>query len=170
MRQRFYTLTASVSADGVRQTRMVYLSFQLEGIPLDTAPLLQLCQSIGVHDGLYFRPHTKKSLTRGRTAKPLIKHVKPLGYIISPETLEGAPPCEWVTGIVIANPFHESAGDDSHAPTPDGLEGVARQRVPVCDLAQHHRQDAGEHTYYLRNVEHARTSDALVCRPVANWD
>lgn len=42
----FYTLTATLSAHQIRRAWDVNLSFQLRGIPLDTAPLLQLCRAV----------------------------------------------------------------------------------------------------------------------------
>jgi hypothetical protein len=39
----------------------------------------------------------------------------------------------------------------------------------ICDLAEHHPLDGRSCEYHVRAFEIARTSHALVCRPVANW-
>jgi hypothetical protein len=40
----------------------------------------------------------------------------------------------------------------------------------ICDLAEHHPLDGRRCSYHVRSFEIAQTSNALVCRPVANWE
>jgi hypothetical protein len=166
----FYTLTANLAAHRSRQAMAVTLSFQLEGVPLDTGPLLQLCRSIDVHEGLYFRPRTEQSVERIRGPRALVTDVRPLAYLIGPERLLGDVATEWVTGIVIANPLYATSASESGIDLPAGLELLQDSEHLVCDLAERHMLDDLErYTYDLRGFESARTSEALVCRPVANW-
>ena len=60
----YYTITANISASPERQVSYLEISFQLEGVPLDCKPLLHLCQTLGQHERLRFRPLNEKSLTR----------------------------------------------------------------------------------------------------------
>ncbi|MFJ7212212.1 restriction endonuclease [Amycolatopsis sp. NPDC098790] len=166
----FYTLTANLAADRSRRATMITLSFQLEGIPLDSAPLVHLCRSIGVHEGLYWRPRGDRSVTRSRESRPLVADVRPLAYLVGPAGLVADDPTEWVSGIVIANPFIAEPADAGRAELPDGLALLEESEHLVCALAEHHRLgDLSRYSYYLRSLEYARTSEALVCRPVANW-
>ncbi|WIX76958.1 restriction endonuclease [Amycolatopsis carbonis] len=166
----FYTLTANLASHRSRQTTAVTLSFQLEGVPLDTAPLLQLCRSIGAHEGLYFRPRMERSVIRSRAPRTLVTDVQPLAYLIEPERLLGDVATEWVTGIIIANPFYATPANKPAIELPVGLELIQDSEHLVCDLAEHHMLKAlDRYAYDLRGFESARTSEALVCRPIANW-
>lgn len=147
---------------------MAVLSFQLEGLPLDTGPLLQLCRSVGVHDGAYFRPRTEESVSR-RPGGPLAASVQPIYHLTTNEHDPGFPFAEWVTGIVIANPFRGSSEGEVLDCLPEGLGLLRGSELLVCDLAQHHPLDGRRYAYHLRGFEHARTSDAMVCRPIADW-
>ena len=167
----FYTLTANLASHRIRQTTAVTLSFQLEGVPLDTAPLLQLCRSIGAHEGLYFRPRMERSVVRSRAPRTLVTDVQPLAYLIGPERMLGDVTTEWITGIVIANPFYAASANKPEIEQPGGLEPIQNSEHLICDLAEHHILDnLKRHKYYLRGFEYANTSEAFVCRPIANWD
>ncbi len=165
----FYTITANLAARQFRRTTMVSLSFQLQGTPLDTAPLLQLCRSVGVHDALYFRPRTEKSVSRHRPDDQHSRAVQPLGYVTTPERDPAFPFTEWATGIIIANPYRRSAGGGGIGPAPEDLRMLQDSEYLICDLAEHHPLDGRTCEYHVRAFEIARTSDALVCRPVTNW-
>jgi hypothetical protein len=41
--------------------------------------------------------------------------------------------------------------------------------VLVCDLRHHHPRDGRPYSYSLCGIERAWTSDALVCRPIVDW-
>lgn len=172
----FYTLTANMSAHTVRRTIMVSLSFQLQGIPLDGGHLLQLCRSVGVHDGLYFRPRAKRSVRRSKPGPPLAECVEPLTYLIEPEHLVPSLNTEWVTGIVIENPFRKTPTRTPLEGLPSGLEMLWDSGQLVCDMVHHHQledsiqESKRQYVYHLRGFEFARTSEALVCRPIVDWD
>ncbi|MBB1152512.1 restriction endonuclease [Amycolatopsis dendrobii] len=167
----FYTLTANLASHRIRQATAVTLSFQLEGLPLDTAPLLQLCRSIGAHESLYFRPRTERSVARSRAPHITVKDVQALAYLIGPERLLSDAPTEWVTGIVITNPFYATPASKRTAELPVGLELIQDSQHLICDLAEHHKlDDLSRYTYEFQGFESARTSGALVCRPIANWN
>ncbi|MEV6621273.1 restriction endonuclease [Amycolatopsis sp. NPDC051106] len=166
----FYTLTANLAAHRTRRAVAITLSFELEGIPLDSAPLVHLCRSIGVHEGVYWRPRGGQSVTRSREPRPLVSDVRPLAYIVGPDSFQDNDTTEWISGIVIANPFTADLAGTDRAELPDGLALLEASEHLICALAEHHLlDDLSRYTYYLRNIEYARTSDALVCRPVANW-
>jgi len=165
----FYTLTANLAAHRFRRTTMVSLSFQLEGTPLDPAPLLQLCRSVGVHDALYFRARTEKSVSRFQPDDQRSLTVRPLGYVTTPERDPAFPFTQWATGIIIANPYRRSADSGGVGLVPECLQMLQDSEYLICDLAEHHPLDGRNCEYHVRAFEIARTSDALVCRPVANW-
>lgn len=96
--------------------------------------------------------------------------VQPLAYLVEPERLLDGVATEWVTGIVTANPFHTVAVVEPQSSLPVGLELIQDSEHLICDLAEHHMLDDLDHyTYALLRFESARTSEALVCRPIANW-
>lgn len=166
----FYTLTAKLAAHKIRQTTMASLSFQLEGTPLDAGPLLQLCRSVGVHDSLYFRPRTKKSVSRHLPSGLLVESVQPIYYLTTTERDPDFPFAEWVTGIVIINPFRRSPENESSERLPEELRLLRDSEQLVCDLAHHHPRNGRRYVYHLRGFEHAWTSDVMVCRPIADWE
>lgn len=167
----FYTLTANLASHRSRRTTAVTLSFQLEGVPLDTAPLLQLCRSIDAHEGLYFRPRTERSVRRTREHPALVADLQPIAYLIGPERLLGDAVTEWITGIVIVNPFSATSANTPGTELPAGLGLIQDSEYLICDLAEHHMlDDLKPYGYYLQGFEYAKTSEALVCRPIANWD
>lgn len=166
----FYTLTAKLAAHKIRQTTTVDLSFQLHGSPVDPAPLLQLCRSVGVHDGLYYRPRAEKSVSRHRPDDGFPRPVQPIGYLIAPERDHDFPFTDWVTGIIIANPYRQSTDHGARRPVLEGLRMLEHSEYLICDLAEHHPLDGRRCSYHVRSFETARTSNALVCRPVANWE
>jgi transposase-like protein len=85
-------------------------------------------------------------------------------------TLKQQPAPGAVTGIVIANPFYATSASESGIELPAGLELIQDSEHLICDLAEHHMLDDLErYTYDLRGFESARTSEALVCRPIASW-
>ncbi|MFC5268955.1 restriction endonuclease [Kribbella qitaiheensis] len=165
----FYTLTAGIAANPSRWTLAPVLSFQLQGIPLDTGPLLQLCRSVGIHEGLYFRPRAEPSVRRYRDGKPLANDVTPIHLVTSPKSNPELTFDHWVTGIVIANPFHIANGHDGPSFPPEIPSQVCGSEHLICALAHHHPLDGRELSYDLVRIEDTSTSDALVIRPVADW-
>jgi hypothetical protein len=47
--------------------------------------------------------------------------VQPFGYLIVPERDHDFPFTEWVTGIIIANPYRQPADRGARRPVPEGL-------------------------------------------------
>jgi Holliday junction resolvase len=165
----FYTLTASVAAHRSRRTLAPILSFQFQGIPLDTGPLLQLCRSVGIHEGLYFRPRSEPSLRRYRDGKALATDVTPIHLITSQEATPDRSGERWVTGVVIANPFHMANGHEGPSLPPEIPSQVRESEHLICALAHHHPRDGRKLSYDLVRLEGTSTSDALVICPVVDW-
>lgn len=164
-----YTLSASLLADRLRIARQARLSFQLAGMPLDAAPLLQLVRSLGVHDQLYFRPR-ESNVTQRRTRLQLSLGGSDdvVARVVSDAKLAGAEPM--VSGVVVANPFW--ADDESARPclsAPAGLELLSRSQYLICGLRQWHGLARRPRKYQLDWFDAAWTSDVFVCSPVADW-
>ncbi|WP_166659130.1 restriction endonuclease [Labedaea rhizosphaerae] len=166
----FYSLTATLAAHGSRSSLFARVSFQLQGIPLDNGPLLELCKSIGVHESLYFRPRANESVKRHHFADAQVANVQPIHHFVTTSREPEDPVQEWVTGIVIINPFHEKHGDSPTKHLPDGATSLRHREQLVCDL-RHHHPYLGRHEYSYRftGFELAHTSDATVCRPIVDW-
>lgn len=170
----FYTLTAKLAAQKGRQTEFVRLSFQLQGIPLDTGPLLELCRSVGAHDGLYFRPRAEESVTRRILREEYRVETRPISYLVtdsySSDQPIWPPTADRVTGVVIPNPFLGST--DNYLATTDHrayLEWIHDSEQLICALRLHHPLDGQRRDYRLKLFEYARTSDVMVCRPIVDW-
>jgi hypothetical protein len=154
------------------------VSFQLVGIPVDAQPIRHLFEQFDAQG--YFRPLTTRSVTRTRTHNDLV--LEPIAYIVSSAPLPFDPPEpgppddeparpsrapeQWVTGIVAKNPFRRGDG----IPAPEDWPGQAEaSELIICDLRSHHPLDKLLSSYRLDRWEQARTSDAQVFRPVADW-
>jgi len=166
----FYTLTSKISADLTRWATHTVISFQLQGIPLDTAPLLQLCRALGVHDNLYFRPLAEKST---RTVFPpdwMTDIGDPVAHIITPGTHIDPHP-EWVTGIVVPNPLRQQHWKDDPSRRDADVRTLEEPEFLICHLGEFHpRGDGKDYVYRLDRIERTRTSEGSVYRPVARWD
>lgn len=166
----FYTLSGRLSAHRIRQARQILLSVQLEGIPLDSAAWQQLCRSTGIQQPSYFRPRSQPSVERGLRFAVRIP-VEPLGYLVETESSEGDRREEWVTGIVVANPYlHSYATAVQESLLPPELEDISDSEWLICDLAEWHLLDGRIRRYLLTGFEYARSSEALVARPISNWE
>lgn len=166
----FYTLTSSISADRTRWAKHTVISFQLQGIPLDTAPLLQLCRSIGVHDNLFFRPLAEKS---ARTVFPpeWMTHISdPVAHIVTPAAHIDAHP-EWITGIVVPNPLRQHRWKNDHRRLQADLRDLEEPELLICHLAEFHpSHDGKEYVYRLERIQRTTTSEGSVYQPVARWE
>jgi hypothetical protein len=166
----FYTIAATIMAHHQRELRNFNISFQLQGIPLDTRPLLELCHTLGVHEHLYLRPRDTQSIKRIHLHDKNIPIGLPRALVVNAEPApETMGPDDWVVGLVIENPFIAGhpylAEDDARE-----LHVLDESELLVCTLAEHHRLDQEEkYGYYLVRLDYARTSDGLVCQAVANW-
>lgn len=165
----FYSLAAQLSADSRRFAWRVELSFQLRGVPLDTGPYRELGAHFGLSDPVYFRPRSEASRIWGR---PNGKYpvVKPVAFIVLLESLlpGNSDDHEWVSGIVVENPFLEARGQAKRHPewVPDM---VTDSEYLVCALRSWHTLDNPKAVYELWDFESAWTSDALVVRAMADW-
>lgn len=174
----FYTLAADVSSHPSRVVQHCNVSFQLTSIPLDTQPLRHVFEQFDAVGTGYFRPMTAKAVTRDWLQEPLPLEV--VGYLVShdpfpfdepdPADDEGAdlpkPPDEWVIGILAKNPFR----DTDAATAPNGWPGQLQSSgIIVCSLRSHHPLHDLPNGYHLYAWEQARTTDARVLRPEADW-
>jgi hypothetical protein len=165
----FYTLTADLAAHRTRRASAISLSFQLEGVPLDHGHLLQLARSLGVHAGLYFRSRGDKSVSRKFFGYRNLRALTPVGYVARVDSYGPSSGEEWVTGVVVLNPFHKDAPNLPEAPPAD-IELIRDSEYLLCDLVHHHPLEGWRCEYKLRGFEHAWTSDAMVCRPLVDWE
>ena len=163
----FYSITANLTADLRRHALDVQLSFQLEGLPLDSAPLLHLCRGLGAHDNLRVRPRAAKSRNLLHLRDNAID-LTVRGFIVANDPYAVETDGQWTTGIITDNPYRASSGR-RHTQLPDGLELLAGSEVLLCDLRQHHLLREPRTGYYLDAIEWAWTSDAVACRPIADW-
>ncbi|MFI6132740.1 restriction endonuclease [Micromonospora sp. NPDC051141] len=164
-----YTLTSTISAHEYRRATQTHLSFQLQGVPLDTGPLLQLCRSIGVHGGIYFRSLTDRSRRLINLPNWMTAPVEPVALVVTPGADISAG-MNFVTGIVIPNPLRQPQWRQSEEWEAAGLRQLEPAEYLVCDLGEHHRHDQGSYSYRLRRIEVAKTSSGTVFVPCARWD
>ncbi|WP_432973507.1 restriction endonuclease [Dactylosporangium sp. CA-233914] len=164
----FYTIAATISASTSRQMWNLNISFQLQGHPLDTRPLLELCHTLGVHENLYLRPRDAESVQRIHLRHRAIGIGGIRALVTAPEPDTGMGFSRWVTGVVIDNPFiagHDHLEDDEAL----DLSIFHDCELLVCDLGEHHPLDGRQYGYHLKRVEYARTTDGPAIRVVANW-
>ncbi|TDB90729.1 restriction endonuclease [Actinomadura sp. 7K534] len=180
----FYTITADVAMHTDRQVYRCNVSFQLPGVPLDTGPLRHLFERYQAGVFHYFRPMTTSALTRfswPRSEAPILEVV---GYVVvhddlppgfwsdvqTDETQEpagpGEVPTEWVTGVVARNPYRAETGITVPPEWPKEIQASDRL---ICSLRNHHPLDRPSGAYRLESWRYARTSDALVFQPLADW-
>jgi Holliday junction resolvase len=170
----FYSLTATIPAHEYRWARNAVLSFQLQGIPLDPSPLLQLCRALGVHDEVYFRPRDDKSVTRVRLPEWMQTIETTHALVTVPDLIAGQ---DFISGLVIPNPLRdprwrtERRQDDAELNNLDRLNGLDELDYLVCSLGEFHLANDGRaYTYSLRYIETARTSEGLIVRAAARWE
>lgn len=161
----FYTLTANIASHDVRQVMYARLSFQMGGIPLDTSPLRELCETFGEHERIYFRSRDERSVVR-YWLKPDVP-IEPLALIVQADDLEPGR-TEFVCGAVIANPYFEARGNE--APDDESFPRmITSSEHLVCALDEWYPIDRSEASQQLVRIEHAWTSEAPVVRAAANW-
>ncbi|MEU7864401.1 restriction endonuclease [Nonomuraea sp. NPDC049141] len=180
----FYTLTAKLAAHKSRLASIVNLSFQLQGIPLDLAPLMQLCKAIGLHEAVYFRPLEGRSITQSRSfSSGTHIDIREVAYIVQPDVFdldfdlddEDAEPIanirvrEWVTGIVIENPL---CGDPELARSEVELElrPLESSELVICNLTHHHPLDYEPVIYRANRVECASSTSAQLYALSCDWE
>jgi hypothetical protein len=164
----YYTLSGALMMGWHRQTRNVELSFQLQGIPMDVSPLLQLCRSIGIHDDAYFRPRDSRSRELLHLPSWLSKPLVPIGYVETVDDTfdDGA---TFVTGIIVSNPFRSARWRQCEE------SKLVDRRIEalghlICRLTDFHQADGDRYTYRLTGLESVASSPVRVVRPLARWD
>jgi hypothetical protein len=168
----YYTLTAAISADSRRIVWRAELSFQLVGIPLDTKPLQELCERLGIHERIHFRPRNERSLVHsrppGRGKRP---RVIPIAFVVARpdwDVLEEGE--EWVVGIVITNPFIEKEGSKGKK-WPEWVPNMLRDsEYLICHLRSWHQMESiDRYSYEFWEFESSWSSDALIVQAIADW-
>ncbi|MEV7629388.1 restriction endonuclease [Actinoplanes sp. NPDC089786] len=164
----FYTIAATISTHHSRQVRSVNISFQFQGHPLDTRPLLELCNTIGVHENLYLRPRESESVTILQMQRKDIRADSILGLVTKPESDPRFDFSHWVIGLIVKNSFF--AGQEAPpAETQRQLRILEDTELLVCNLSEHHPLDSKKYDYYFQRFEYAQTSDGPVISISANW-
>jgi hypothetical protein len=144
---------------------------------VDIHPLRHLFEQFDATAVGHFRPLTSSAVVYRRAARNV--PLEAVAYLVAsdpfstdPTELGGdedeldATPEDWVTGIVARNPFYQ----ESDLAEPEGWPGQAHaSELLLCDLRSHHPLDKLPDTYHLDSWQHARTTDAQVFRPVADW-
>lgn len=161
----FYTITGALDSQKNRTARYVNVSFQLSGVPVDPMPMLHLCRSLGVHEGLHYRPREAPSLGRVRGLQVPITGA-PSNWVTYDDAFDPTTG-PWASGIVVPNPYHQEG--ELAAQLPDPLTALANNEMLVCSLSDHHLADRHPTQYWLTGFDYARSSDGLICRPIANW-
>ena len=165
----FYTILADPASHPSRRILRMEVSFQLEGLPLDTTPLLQLCRVLGVHENLVSRPRVQNSRNLVHLRQAGITDLAVTGYLVADDPF-GTYQRQWVTGIIVDNPFFVRAVDKQAVMVPhEALAELRQTGSLICDLRQHHPVDDPPSQYVLERIEWAWASDTLVCRPIADW-
>jgi hypothetical protein len=166
----FYTLTGSIAVHSSRAVYDCRLSFQLPGVPVDLQPIRHLFEQFDAAAYSHFRPLSSPAVDRHLPEAGW--ELDPVGYVVShsdfdlDEAQGDAEPAEWVTGLVVRNPLRSTGG----SPTAEELPGrAAESELLMCALRSHHPLDKPKARYNLDGWEYARSSDALVLRPVADW-
>jgi hypothetical protein len=165
----FYSLTAKVSAYDDRSASYAALSFQLTGIPLDSDPLKELCRRFDVSEPCYFRPLKRKSVVRRwNLPGPFCIPLEPVAFIVERDNVFGDKR-DWVRGLVAKNPFY-LPDSPLNARVPDWIPAhVFNSEVLICDLRSWHLLSGPKQRYELWGCESARTADAVIVHPIAEW-
>lgn len=166
----FYTLTATVAAHERRVMRRAHLSFQLEGVPLDTRPLQQLCDSCEADVPVSFRPRREQSVTRRRAPAGQAPAVTTVALVVrADEAITDPGEREWVVGAVVENPNYQRATVTSAERLHWLPDVLSDSQYLVADLRSWHPLRDAADTYRLWELESAWTSHALVIRPLVDW-
>ena len=162
----FYSLCGEVSADKCRMERRLTMSMQLIGTPVRSDSIRHLCDLLAVEDPLFFRPRTESSVKRTRPDEHIALNV--VAFVTEGTRWQEDDDEQWATGVVVENPFRH--GGESAA-RPDGWPNMLDDsELLVCALRNWHPLSAPQKRYHLWSCESACTSDAIVIRPLADWD
>jgi hypothetical protein len=145
--------------------RRLTMSMQLIGAPVRPESIRHLCDVLGVDDPVFFRPRTERSVLRTRPSERVAVDV--VGFVTEPTRWSEDDDEEWATGVIAKNPCGGKRGADRPEWWPEMLDDT---ELVVCALRSWHPISRAKKRYYLWDCESAWTSDALVVRPLADWD
>jgi hypothetical protein len=165
----FYCLTAKISADESRAVTYIMLSFQLAGIPLETESFKELARIFDVNHSLYFRQMERKSLLKALNPPDAYRlPLEPVAFIVENDNIFGDTR-DWVRGIVARNPFY-SPNSTLAERQPDWLpEYTFDSELMICGLRSWHLLEDPKLRYELWGCKSARTADAVIVQPIAEW-
>jgi Restriction endonuclease len=167
----FYTLTGQIAASSPRIVWRTALSFQLSGIPIDTAPLRDLANRFDPGGSIFFRPRDTESVTRihiGRRGTGIPLEV--IGFLVeSDEKALQLHEREWVVGVVANNPYRRNVRA-RHTLLETWPDLVWRSELIICTLRNWHPLQRPKQRYRLWSYEFALTSDGMAFAPMADWD
>lgn len=162
----FYALAFDVDASPPRWVRYMNMSFQLEGLPLDPAPLLHLCRALGVHQGLHVRPRREQSLTCHHFRRANID-LTIRSYIVAEDRNDPEELGDWAVGVVVDNPFRR--GGHTEIESPMDLAELSQSEFLLCDLRHHHPFAYPRDRYVLHAIEVVHAGRRAIVRPIADW-
>lgn len=166
----FYTLAGDLSADESRRSSVSNISFQLSGIPLDTAPLLHLTKEVASRYPAEFRPLAERAVEAGRLWGEQRIALTAAGYVIEQDRL-GRLEEEWVAGVIVLNPFRRTSELEDPPEAPERWPlGTHESEYLVCTLRHHHTLNESPKSYYLHGWDSTWTSDVLLLSAIADWD
>jgi Restriction endonuclease len=164
----FYVITADIAARRPHAALHSQLSLQLEGQPVVGSTLDDLLEVARADPPLFMRTRLKDSVEGGRFRRESRPAVQVRGYVVQPPQL-GEEDEEWVSGLVMANPF-VGRGDEQPEGTPDWWPPqLAESEVLICSLRSWHPLAEPRESYHLERAEWAETAEALVMRLIGNW-
>ena len=102
---------------------MPQLSFELEGVPLDTGAWLQLCRMLGAHEDLRMRPRDEQSRHKVQLWNDPIP-LRVSGLVVEDDPFALDEIGQWLTGLVEVDPFSRNSDD-----RPNGITGSSGLRV-----------------------------------------
>lgn len=165
----FYCLTSKVSAHDSRAASYTMLSFQLTGIPLDTESFKELSRIFDVGYQYYFRPMKRRSVKRNRNLPEQYRMpLEPVAFIVEQDDVFGDER-DWARGLVAKNPFYRPNSTLAER-KPDWLPPhIFDSELLICDLRSWHLLTEPKPRYELWGCESARTADAVIVHPIAEW-
>ena len=165
----FYCLTANISASRDRSATYTMLSFQLTGIPLDTEPFKELSGAFDAGYECYFRPMKRKSVKKQLHLPEQYRlPLEPVAFIVEQDDVFGDK-LDLVRGLAAKNPFYRPHSTLAER-KPEWLPPhVFDSELLICQLRSWHLLTEPKPRYELWGCESARTADATIVQPIAEW-
>lgn len=162
----FYTFSGSVSADRSRPNGAGNLSFQLDGVPVDTAPLRRLADALSVDlRDLRFRSLFGRSVGYASSGRAPVALSEPVALVVEDDRTgrSGEP---WVSQVAVLAPtgLVVDALVDQGAPA-----GLHDEGVWLVALRHQHPVNEPPPGYRLLGAEYASTSDCSCVRVIGDW-